>query len=1113
MGVCDFRVGPSSSFPSTGRVRFGEFELDVRTGELARLNAGGEEALRPAVLLREQPFRVLRLLIERQGDIVSREEIRKRLWPGDTIVDFDRSINAAMAILRRALADSPDNPKYIETLARRGYRLRIPVEWQQGSAEAPRQKQVREPAATAPAPAPAEPRSLVGKKILGFRVLEILGAGGMGLVYKAEDLKLGRSVALKFLPEELAGDPSALRRFEREAQTASALNHPNICTIHGIEEYEGSSFIVMELLEGETLSRRLDRLRGMPIDLPTLLTIAVQVCEGLRAAHAKGIIHRDIKPANIFLTAEGTVKILDFGLAKLVEPEVRADSLPETDGIHPPGESEPGGASASATSPQDSTFIGTVLGTLGYMSPEQVRREKLDARSDLFSFGVVLYEMATGHRAFSGTATVMVQEAIIQQEPIPARELNASIPRSLDSVIATAIEKDRTRRYQSAAEMREDIERIRIEMRPAKWPGWKWFAACACALILLAGFLAYSRNSVTLDPNDTLVLADFDNQTGDAAFSDGLNLALQIALEQTPYLNLLSTDKVRETMGVLHLPEDGKISLDVATRVCRQTQSRAVIAGSARDIGNRYRIALTALDCTTSKPLVQISNDAGSRDEVVRVLGVSVIQLRARLGEPNRSLGAFNQPLEGATSRSPDALHFLARAYANHLGGNLRAAASDYHQAIEKDPSLALAYAGEAVAYWNLNDHTSDRAAIKIAFEARNRLTVPARFQVESLMYLYVDERPDEVCSVCEPWVRTFPHDVIGRVNFTVCLADLGRLDEALVQAREAARLLPRSPMFENWIIGATNTGRLGEADAAFNEAVARRIDSWRIHEFHAIDADLRGDQAALQQEWDWALKDPGSRIDLLRYQASVEAAHGHLRNQHQLNQRNISLARKTGALWAVPGLELDEAWRYADAGDLAGGEKLAEEALKTGLNNSDPLEAAMVLARTGDVGESQRTLQTIGRQFPEDRKIQNFCIPTVEAAIKLRLKDPAGAVKLLRPIEPYDISTSACFDYLNEPYLRGLAYLQLNDGRSAALQFQKLVDHQDFVRGVMIGNLAYLQLARAQVLMGDKDAAGRSYQKFLDLWKDADPDIPIYREAKAEYARLATAGQSNSSR
>jgi len=1085
-----------------GRVRIGAFEVDLRSGALYPAEAVGEDC---KTSLREQPFRVLRMLIEGGGKVVTREEIKRKLWPNDTNVDFDHSINVAIGILRRALGDSADNPQYIKTLVRQGYQLIVPVEWQESTADLSKIEDLQTSASL-----PANRNGgLTGTLISRYRVLEVLGGGGMGVVYRAEDLKLGRPVALKFLPEEVAEQPAAIQRFEREAQTASALNHPNICTIHGIEEYEGKPFIVMEFLEGEALSTRLAQSHA-PFALTTLLDIAIQVCSGLQAAHAKDIIHRDVKPANIFLTKDGPAKILDFGLAKLASREEEQAATAEDRSIAVSrSPQEPPARQSSFQDLPSLTATGTALGTFAYMSPEQIRKERLDAGTDLFSFGLVLYEMATGRRAFLGESAAVVGEAILHQRPSSARELRSSVPRRLNEIISKALEKDRAQRYQSAAEMRKDLLLVQKELRPGLHSARSWLAMAVAVLVLFtAGALYWGFHSrIMLSSSDTLVLADINNQTGDAALGDGMNIALQVALQQTPYLNLLGGDKVHDTLRLLRLSEDTRITPDVALEVCRKTNSRAVISSFIGDEGNRFRIALSAIDCQSGKTLEQVVHEAETREDIVRTLGLSASQLRLKLGESQDSVRRFNQPLDQATSSSPDALQFLAIGYKKHLSGDIPGALTYYGRAIEKDPNFALAYAAQASG--NTWPHKTDLALAGSdkAFELRSRLTVPSRFQVETLYYEDRQEW-DKECPVAQEWVQTFPRDVIARTNFWVCLAWVGRHDEGLVQAREAVRLLPSAPTLTNLLLAAIYAQRFDEAREAYDEGISRGFDSPKLHFYHAILASLQNDKSGMQKEWTWASQDPVRGRFVLYQESRVEGFYGRSRNAHRLAQMAVDSSMNAGLLLDAAGFESVEALSDAEIGNLRQSQALVTDAVQKSQDRIVLILAAFTFARAGNTKQSQELMEKLNQLFPSDFTIQAFSLPTIRAAIKLEENDPAAAIEILQPVTPYDLATSDSFGNVYPAYLRGLAYLRLKQGDLAAAEFRKVLDHSGVGVGFVTGALSILQLARAQALMHDEVAAQKSYEDFLALWKNADSDLPIYKEAKAEYAALRKTAQ-----
>ena len=536
------------------------------------------------------------MLLARPGDLVTREEIRSKLWPKGTIVEFEHSISAAMNRLRQALGDSPENPRYIETLARRGYRWRTPVEW----VESP--LKVASPTAHEQAETPpGVAGNLIGKKVSHYRVLEIVGGGGMGLVYKAEDLKLGRRVAIKFLPEELGNDPKAVERFEREARAASALDHPNICAVHEFGEHAGQPFLVMPLLEGKTLRDHIAE--GAPLATDHLLDIAVQITNGLDAAHQKGIIHRDVKPANIFITDRGEAKILDFGLAKLVAAETIGDEVPQSKQPSDEALETLGGTQPAVRHELLVSRTGVAMGTAGYMSPEQVRGEKLDVRTDLFSFGLVIYEMATGQQPFTGDTAVALHDAILKHSPVPARQLNPVLSPKLEAIINRALEKDREARYQTAAEIRSDLTMTSSAAPVRRWKAngkqaaLKLVCAAAVVIVALAANGIYWRRShkvTALKERDALVLGDFTNTTGDSLFDDTLKQGLAVQLEQSPFLDLVSDRKVNETLKLMGRPADERLTPMVTREVCLRIGSKAMLTGSIAGLGSQYVIGLKA---------------------------------------------------------------------------------------------------------------------------------------------------------------------------------------------------------------------------------------------------------------------------------------------------------------------------------------------------------------------------------------------------------------------------------------------------------------------------------------------------------------------------------------
>jgi eukaryotic-like serine/threonine-protein kinase len=1066
------------------RVRLGEFELNLETGELRSLAApiGNGKTILP-----EQPFQILKLLVERSGKIVSRDEIRKTLWSNDTIVDFDHSISVAIRVLRKALGDSAGRARYIETIASRGYRLLVKTEFQETSSGIDRDHGRSKSLPKA--------GDLIGKKVSHYRVLDMLGGGGMGIVYRAEDLKLGRAVALKFISEEIDSDARVRQRFEQEARTASALNHPNICTIYEIEEHEGHPFIVMELLEGHTLRQRLDGAEKKQLGPTELMSLAVQVCCGLQAAHDKGIVHRDIKPGNLFLTNSGTVKILDFGLAKLMLQDASSEPAFARSAD---GRQEPTANQRSYTTRK------TGIGTSGYMSPEQIRHEKLDKRTDLFSLGVTLYEAATGSRAFVGEKEDQVREAILNHSPASARSLNPAIPPALDAILANTMEKDPALRPQSAAEIGRGIERIqgRIGSRPKLEHAW--LAACALLVLIVGGLWMYRRLHAPplLSHADTVVLST-TNRTGDPAFDEALYSASVFALQETPYINVLGSYKVSDVLGELHLPPAPWIAPQVASQVCLRTGSKLVIAASIAGVGNGFHVETDGIDCKSGKVVARVEQRADGRPDIIHVLGLCLVQLRRKLGEPESSINKFNQPLETATSASPEALQLLTDGYIRQIAGDRATALSDFQRAVTLDPKFALGYAAKAFIHSADGDRAEAALTSTKAYDLRDRLTPPGRFQVEELYYENVIGDLERDCSLLSEWAHTFPADFVAHNNYSGCLQKLGRPDDSLAEAREAARLFPSEFSYSQWIWRSIEANRLDEATAVVESAQQRHFDGPLIHQGRADLAFLQRDNKPFREELDWS-RNKSSEPDLLDSWAWLQAYYGHRRDALQLlaNAKQLnagkSPSRCEGNFNATPAVWDAEQGFTQDALEIVKRSLPSEEAW------GHRFRLALASALAGDVDRAQLVADAAQREFSQDTLVQNYQLPVIEAAIKLHQDDPGGAVNLLRRTLPYDLSTNCGYiDSLQSVYIRGLAYLQMKQGDAALAEFQKIKDHSGIVGRVPIGALSTLQTARAYKLNGNEMAARGSYEKFLSLWKGADPDIPIYQQAKAEYAQL----------
>ncbi|HUQ51457.1 MAG TPA: protein kinase [Gammaproteobacteria bacterium] len=915
---------------------------------------------------------------------------------------------------------------------------------------------------------------LLGRTFSHYRIVARLGGGGMGVVYKAEDVRLHRPVALKFITEELSGEPDALSRFTREARAASALNHSNICTVHDVGEQDGRSFIVMEYLEGTPLDGRLAE-GSMP--LRTVLDVGIQIADALDAAHAAGIVHRDIKPANVFVGARHHVKVLDFGLAQVRPPPTRGATTVE------------------------GTELGVVMGTVAYMAPEQARGERVDHRADLWSLGAVLHEMATGRR------------------PMPGVGLHVEGAPELERIIGKCLAPERELRYQHAADLRTDLASLRSGQdltiaappkRARRRASWIALGAAAVVASVIAGAMIYDRRPATLTDKDTIVLAEFANTTGDSVFDDTLRQGLAAQLQQSPFLSLVSDERIGRTLATMQQPRDARLTPEIAQGVCARTESAAVLDGSISSLGSEYVLGLRATSCTTGDILADEQAQVARKEDVLSALSQMTTRVRERLGESHVTIEKYSRPFTEATTASLDAWKAFTTGRRVRFASGSAQAQPLFERAIAIDPEFAVAHAQRVQYYADEGESALSRQSTMKAYELRHRTSEVERFYIEMGYDRQVTGNMDREMQTLEAWAQTFPRDPTPHgLMAGFVTRSTGKYDETIAAAEKQMAVDPdggTALSHNSKAYGELFLNRPDAAEATIRRAEERQLTADEFFLLRYYIAFLRDDRDGIEQHAA-AAKARRSTEDLMSHLEGLRlAGSAQLQDAGQAAALAVAIAQQAGRLERAALFETAAAVWEALYGNPTAAKAKVAAALALGRGREVDYAAAFALAMSGDVLGARELADDLARDYPEDTSVQFLYLPTLRALFALDAGNAAAALESLQSATRFDLALGGIgfrghFGKLYPIYVRGLAYLAAQRPAEAAAEFKRLVDHRSIVLVDPIDALARLQLARALTLAGDTTAASSVYDDLLVRWSSADADIALVAEARAQRA------------